>query len=308
MKPLLVLGSINADLYVEVDALPKPGETIPGHDCAVRSGGKGANQAAAAAKAGWPTRFAGHLGSDPFAVSLRAELRAAGADDALLTAVAGPTGQAYILLQRGGENSIIVAPGANAVWPAGCNPVTTTAIQQAGALLLQREIPEAVNIAAAQVAKAAGVLVILDAGGSDDGPLPPALLACLAVCSPNETELARLTGMPTADDAQVIAAARRLQAQGVGTVLVKLGARGCLLVRPDGTTLRQGVFRVPVVDTTGAGDCFTATYTVALLAGMSETDRLRFACAAAGICVQRKGAMPSMPSRHEIDAFLVEHV
>ena len=307
-KPLLVLGSINADLYVEIEALPKPGETISGQDCAIRPGGKGANQAAAAAKVGYQTRFAGHLGSDAFAPALRAELRAAGADDALLTEVAGPSGQAYILLQRGGENSIIVAPGANHVWGSTLDPELTAAISQAGALLLQREIPEALNIAAAQFAKSAGVPVVLDAGGSDDGPLPAALLVCLTVCSPNETELARLTGMPTDDEALVIAAARKLQLQGVATVLVKLGARGCLLVRPDGSTLRQGIFPVNVVDTTGAGDCFTATYTVAMLSGMAEADRLRFACAAAGVCVQRKGAMPSMPTRAEIQALMDHHV
>ena len=307
VKPLLVLGSINADLYVEIDALPKPGETILGRDGAIRPGGKGANQAAAAAKVGYPTRFAGHLGNDAFAPALRAELRASGADDALLTTVAGPSGQAYILLQRGGENSIIVAPGANHVWANSLDAELSAAISQAGALLLQREIPEAINLQAAHLAQAAGVPVVLDAGGSDDGPLPATLLACLAVCSPNETELARLTGMPTADDAQVIAAARHLQAQGVGTVLVKLGARGCLLVRPDGSTLHQGVFPVRVVDTTGAGDCFTATYTVAMLSGMNEADRLRFACAAAGICVQRKGAMPSMPTRAEIQTLMGLH-
>ena len=307
VKPLLVLGSINADLYVEIDALPKPGETILGRDGAIRPGGKGANQAAAAAKVGYPTRFAGHLGSDAFALDLRAELCASGADDALLTTVAGPSGQAYILLQRGGENSIIVAPGANHVWASSLDAELSAAISQAGALLLQCEIPEAINLAAAHLAQAAGVPVVLDAGGSDDGRLSTALMACLAVCSPNETELARLTGMPTADDAQVVAAARHLQAQGVGTVLVKLGARGCLLVRPDGSTLHQGVFPVRVVDTTGAGDCFTAAYTVAMLSCMNEPERLRFACAAAGLCVQRKGAMPSMPSRAELQALMRLH-
>lgn len=303
MRPLLVLGSINADLYVEIDALPKPGETIPGRDCAVRPGGKGANQAAAAAKLGCPTRFAGHIGSDAFAGPLRAELRAAGADDALLATVPGPTGQAYILLQRGGENSIIVAAGANYAW-SGLDQAIAAAIPSAGALLLQREIPEGISIAAARAAQAAGVPVLLDAGGSDDGPLPAELLAALAVISPNETELARLTGLPTGSDAEVIAAAKVLQGRGVGTVLVKLGARGCLLVQADGSVLRQGVFKVPVVDTTGAGDCFTGAYTVALLEGLSEGERLRFACAAAGICVQRKGAMPSMPMRAEVTEFL----
>ena len=301
--PLLVIGSINADLYIEVESLPRPGETIAGSDCAVRPGGKGANQAAAAARLGFPTRFAGRLGSDAFAPALRSELRATGADDALLAEVPGPTGQAYILLQRGGNNSIIVAPEANATWQ-GLDADLEAAIQRAGALLLQREIPEAVNVAAAQLAHAAGLPVVLDAGGCADCPLPAALLPCLTVCSPNETELSRLTGMPTEDGDQVIAAARALQKQGVAIVLVKLGARGCLLVRADGSTLAQSVFRVPVVDTTGAGDCFTAAYTVALLERMPEADRLRFACAAAAVCVQRKGAMSSMPTRLELQELL----
>jgi ribokinase len=301
-RPLLVIGSLNADLYVEIVALPMPGTTIAGRECAVRSGGKGANQAAAAAKVGYPTRFAGRVGSDAFAPELRRDLRAAGVDERLLTAVPGPSGQAYILLQAGGENSIIVAPGANAQWGQTLDSSLCAAIAEAGAVLLQRESPEAITVLAAQAAQAAGVPVILDAGGSDNGPLPAALLACLSVCSPNESELARLTGMPTADDAQVLAAARQLQAQGVDTVLVKLGARGCLLVRAEATPMQQAAYPVAVVDTTGAGDCFTATYTVAMLEGMDEAERLRFACAAAAVCVQRKGALPSMPTADELRA------
>ena len=121
------------------------------------------------------------------------------------------------------------------------------------------------------------------------------LLPLLDVVSPNESELARLTGMPTADDGQVLAAARCLQAKGVGTVLVKLGSRGCLLVPRHGEPLIQRALTVTVVDTTGAGDCFTGAYTVGLVEGMAERDRLRFACAAAALCVQRLGALPSMP-------------
>lgn len=307
MKPLLVLGSINADLYVEIDRLPAPGETLAGRGAAVRPGGKGANQAAAAARLGYPTCFAGHLGTDPFAPALRQALHATGADTALLTAEPGPTGQAFILLQQGGENSIILVGGANHSWPIGVSPEIAEAIRGAGALLLQREIPEAINLAAIKLAAAARVPVVLDAGGAE-GPLPPAMLTGITVLSPNETELARLTGLPTATDEQVLVAARRVQAQGVGSILVKLGARGCLLVQPDGTVLRHGVFAVPVVDTTGAGDCFTAAYTVAMLEAQNPAERLRFACAAAGICVQSLGAMPSMPNRLVVSELLTAHV
>ncbi len=302
-KPLVVLGSLNADLYVEVERLPQPGETLAGSGAAVRPGGKGANQAAAAARLGFSTRFAGHLGTDPFASALRDALRDTGADTTLLTEVPGPTGQAFILLQRGGENSIILVGGANQEWPDGLSPALDQAIRGAGALLLQREIPEAINLAATQAAVAAGVPVVLDAGGAE-GPLPAALLAGLAVLSPNETELARLTGLPTATDQQVLIAARRLQAHGVGSVLVKLGARGCLLLQADGTVLRQAIFPVTVVDTTGAGDCFTGAYLVAMLENQDPAARLRFACAAAALCVQGLGAMPSMPDRAAVERIL----
>jgi ribokinase len=297
---LVVLGSINADLYVEIDRLPAAGETIAGTNAAVRPGGKGANQAAAAARQGCPTRFIGRLGSDPFAGPLRAELAASGCDTGLLATVDGPTGQAFILLQRGGENSIVIVAGANHAW-SGLDAGSLAAIRSARCLLLQREVPEAVNLAAAEAAHAAGVPVVLDAGGAE-GPLPAALLRLLTVLSPNETELARLTDLPTGTDDEVLTAARQLQAQGVGTVLVKLGARGSLLVPPAGPPLRQGIFPVAVVDTTGAGDCFTASYTVGLVEGLPETVRLRRAAAAAAICVQGKGAMPSMPSRAAVDA------
>ena len=302
-KHLLVVGSANADLYVEIDRLPQPGETLPGSNAAVRPGGKGANQAAAAARLGMPTRFAGRFGSDAFAVPLRTALQEAGADLSLSRDVPGPTGQAFILLQQGGENSIVLVGGANRAW----EPSPGFDFAGVGALLLQREIPEAVNLAAARAARSAGVPVVLDCGG-DDTPLPAELLPLIDVVSPNESELARLTGLPTDDDAQVLATARWLQARGVGTVLVKLGSRGCLLVPRSGEPLRQPAFKVTPVDTTGAGDCFTGAYTVGLIEGLPEAQRLRLACAAAALCVQGLGAMPSMPTRAAVDVFLARQV
>jgi ribokinase len=299
VRHLLVVGSANADLYVEIERLPLPGETLPGHKAAVRPGGKGANQAAAAARLGLPTRFAGRFGTDAFAAPLRSALAEAGADLSPSRDVPGPTGQAFILLQQGGENSIVLVGGANRAWEAE----PRFELAGAGALLLQREIPDSVNLAAARAARTAGVPVVLDCGG-DDTPLPTELLALIDVVSPNESELARLTGLPTEDDDAVLAAARWLQARGVGTVLVKLGSRGCLLVPAVGDTIRQTAFRVPVVDTTGAGDCFTGAYTVGLVEGLPEARRLRLACAAAALCVQGLGAMPSMPTRAATEAFL----
>jgi len=298
-KHLLVVGSANADLYVEIPRLPQPGETLPGSNAAVRPGGKGANQAAAAARLGLPTRFAGRFGSDAFAAPLREALAGAGVDLAPSRDVPGPTGQAFILLQAGGENSIVLVGGANRAWEE--HPRFD--LDDCGAVLLQREIPERVNRAAAQAARAAGVPVVMDCGG-DDAPIPGDLLPLLDVVSPNESELARLTGMPTDDEAQVLSAARSLQANGVGTVLVKLGSRGCLLVPRNGLPVTQRAFKVKVIDTTGAGDCFTGAYTVGLIEGLPEHQRLRLACAAAAMCVQRLGALPSMPTRQEADALL----
>lgn len=301
-KPLVVVGSINADLYVEIARMPAIGETILGEDGAIRAGGKGANQAAAAARLGVETWFIGNLGSDAFAPPLRLALEGAGVKLDLLNQVDGPTGQAFVLLQKNGQNSIIVIGGANQNW-SGLNDEARTQIRASGGVLLQREIPDEINMEAAHTAHAAGIPVILDAGGADR-PFDDELLKLVTILSPNETELGRLTGMPTATNEQVVAAARSLHAKGVGSVLVKLGERGTMLVPNKGSVLVHGVFRVPVIDSTGAGDCFTAAYAAATVGGMAETARLRFASAAAALCVQKKGALGSMPSRELVKRFL----
>ena len=293
--------------------LPKPGETLAasggGH---YLPGGKGANQAAAAARLGHATALIGQVGSDGAGELLRGALAEAGVELGLLsTTAAAPTGQAIILLQPGGENSIIIVAGANAAWSAPPLSALAALADCGCCLLLQREIPDSVNLAAARAAHAAGVTVVLDAGGAD-GPLDPELLACVSILSPNETELSRLVGLPTTErggepsEPLVLAAAAALQSQGVGTVLVKLGANGSMLVPPaPGAPLRQPALHAQsVVDTTGAGDCFTAAFAVALTEGLSSAEALRFASAAACICVQRLGAMPSLPSRGEVDALL----
>ncbi|MBA2479438.1 MAG: ribokinase [Planctomycetes bacterium] len=304
-KPLLVVGSVNADLYVEIDRLPAPGETLDGSNAAMRPGGKGANQAAAAARLGQATWFAGQLGTDAFASALRVALGDAGVKLDHLAMVEGPTGQAFILLQRGGENSIIIVGGANQRW--GQIPgALASRIASAGAVLLQREIPDEVNLLVARLAKTANVPVVMDVGGADR-PLSPELLGLVAVLSPNESELARLTGMATSTRDEVVTAARSLMRSGVATVLVKLGKRGALLVSAANEPIEHPAFPVSVVDTTGAGDCFTAAYTVALLEGQSERNRLGFACSAAALCIQKKGAMPSMPLRSEVEQFQSRH-
>ncbi|GFR41527.1 hypothetical protein Agub_g2223 [Astrephomene gubernaculifera] len=304
-KPLVVVGSVNADLVLPIERLPKPGETLAAASIETVPGGKGANQAAAAARAGYPTFFVGQFGKDdPNATLLRGALNGCGVDLTHAQDVAGPCGTALILLQSGGENSIIIVGGANQASWSLSEPVKQL-LATAGAVLLQREIPEQVNIEVARLAHTAGVPVFLDAGGVE-GPISPELLSYLAVLSPNETELARLTGMPTDSEDQVLAAAGKLLDAGVKAVLVKLGAEGSLLLPGRGEApVRQRAFKAPeVVDTTGAGDCFTACYAVALLQGCPPAAALRFASAAACLCVQRRGAMPSLPAREEVELLL----
>jgi ribokinase len=304
-KSLLVIGSINADLYVEVPRLPGPGETIAGIDAAVRPGGKGANQAVSAARLGVDTWFAGKLGSDAYAPPLRLALEGAGVETDLIEQVDGPTGQAVILLQPGGANSIIVVGGANREW-VDLDDRVHARLREVGALLLQGEIPDAINLEAAHAARGVGVPVILDAGGSG-GVVLPALLPLVDILSPNEHELAVLSSMPTSTNEEVLAAARALQAKGAHTLLVKLGARGAMLVPEQGKPVMHSAFAVNVVDTTGAGDCFTAAYAVATVGGMQPQARLRFACAAAALSVMRKGAIPSMPNREAVKRFLMSN-
>ncbi|GAB4813713.1 hypothetical protein N2152v2_000759 [Parachlorella kessleri] len=297
--PLVVVGSVNADLVVEVDRLPRPGETLAADTLKVYPGGKGANQAAAAAKLGYPTTFVGQVGRDAYAAMLRSALADCGVDTSLVSTVDGSCGTAVILLQPSGENSIIIVGGANTSEEWQITDEVTQAIQNAGAILLQREIPEVVNVIFAKIAQSARVPVVLDAGGVDK-PLGIDLLSNVTILSPNETELARLTGLPTKSEKQVRAAAESLVHQGVNTVLVKMGSKGSMLVDIMGNYVRQEALPVlHVVDTTGAGDCYTGALAVALLEGRSYQDAMRFAGAAAAVCISRQGALPSLPTRQE---------
>ncbi|CAI7888149.1 unnamed protein product [Closterium sp. NIES-54] len=475
-KPLVVVGSANADVYVEVARMPLAGETVSATSGCTLPGGKGANQAAAGARLGHPTYLIGQVGSDANGAMMSAALASTGVHvDHLVTlgapasasssaamtsahpcvvaanaakaeaeaalgqahaaaqraqqaaatasresqAAAGgnfrtgaasaaaataqaeaeaaaaaqraasaaaraaaeaaaaadgqseaaargaaaaaasaataaanmtggggdgsvATGQAIVMLQADGSNAIIIVGGANMAWSkrrvegrgggrreSFFSEQAREAIRGAGMVLLQRELPDDVNAEAAELAGAAGVPVVLDMGGMD-GPLPDAMLRRVAVMSPNETELSRLTGLPVSSIPDAERAALTLLAKGVPKVLVKLGSSGSLLVSssplapassssPLSATLTTGTdgsgrhvwqLRQPVVpartvvDTTGAGDTFTAAYAVALLSGSSDADALLFASCAASLCVQKKGAMPSLPDRAAVQALV----
>ncbi|KAK9791827.1 hypothetical protein WJX73_002988 [Symbiochloris irregularis] len=300
---LVVVGSLNADTVLEVDRIPKGGETMNAKTLKTFPGGKAPNQAAAAGKVGYPTVMLGQVGTDVNADLLRSSLEEASVDVSHLRAVEGPTGSAIILLQPSGENSIMIVGGANkAEW--SFSEEAQEVLNSAGGLLLQREIPEELNIKVAKIVADKGKPVILDCGGGED-PISEQLLQHLTVLSPNETELARLSGQPTESEQEIEAAVHKLQGKGVQQVLVKLGQQGSVLYGAADEPIRQGIFKVDkVVDTTGAGDTFTAAYAVALLEGNSQQDCLRFAAAAAALCVQRPGAMPSSPLRDEVEQLL----
>lgn len=260
---------------------------------------EGANQAAAAGRLGHPTCFVGCVGKDAHAKMVLEALESCGVDVSKVMHVDEPTGTAIILLQPSGENSIIIVGGANRNWGDVEASIQET-IRTAGALLLQREIPEHVNVVLARMAKEAGVPVYLDAGGVDE-PVSEELLSCLDVISPNETELARLTGLPTRTEEEIQRAVAKLKEKGMSQVLVKLGAAGSILYAPEGQ-MRQAAVQAPkVVDTTGAGDCFTAAYALSILEGSDKQTALLFASAAASLCIRKKGAMPSLPTRQETD-------
>ncbi|KAG8386491.1 hypothetical protein BUALT_Bualt03G0154100 [Buddleja alternifolia] len=302
VPPLVVVGSANADIYVEVDRLPKEGETISAKTGQTLAGGKGANQAVCGGKLEYPTYFVGQVGEDAHGKLITEALESGGVLlDHLSVVDDAPTGHAVVMLQSGGQNSIIIVGGANmACWPETLSPEDLEVVKNAGIVLLQREIPDSVNIQVAMAARSACVPVILDAGGVDS-PIPQELLNFIDVLSPNETELARLTNMPTESFEQISQAVGKCHKMGVKEVLVKLGSKGSVLFTEGEEPIRQSVISAPkVIDTTGAGDTFTAAFAVALVEGKSKRESLKFAAAAASLCVQVKGAIPSMPRRKTV--------
>ncbi|CAH8381208.1 unnamed protein product [Eruca vesicaria subsp. sativa] len=306
--PLVVVGSANADIYVEIERLPKEGETISAKTGQTLAGGKGANQAACGAKLDYPTYFVGRLGDDAHGKLVAGAL--GGGDgsggcgvrlDHVKWVKDEPTGHAVVMLQGDGQNSIIIVGGANMRgWSEGMGDDELEVVRSAGVVLLQREIPDYINVQVAKAVKKGGVPVILDVGGMDT-PIPDELFDSIDILSPNETELSRLTGMPTETFEEIKQAVAKCHKMGVNKVLVKLGSKGSALFIEGEKPIQQSIIpAAQVVDTTGAGDTFTAAFAVAMVEGKSHEECLRFAAAAASLCVQVKGAIPSMPDRTSV--------
>ncbi|MFI7036658.1 ribokinase [Microbispora rosea] len=292
-----VFGSANMDLVAYVAQAPKPGETITGREFRTIPGGKGANQAIAAARAGADVAFLGAVGDDAFGPGLRAALAEAGVDTAGLRVVPGPSGVAHIVVQDGGDNSIIVVPGANGAvtGPAGRD---AEVIARSGALLLQLELPMDAVVAAARISRAAASRAEVILTPAPAAPLPAELVEAVDLIVPNEHEAAALTGRDDPGDA--LEALLDLVPEAV----VTLGVRGALYGSRDGTRLHEPAVPVRAVDTTAAGDTFAGALAVARTEGAAPARALRFASAAAALSVQREGASTSMPYRHEIDRLM----
>ncbi|MFD5704337.1 ribokinase [Streptomyces lasiicapitis] len=289
---IAVLGSINMDLVAYVAKAPQRGETVTGREFRTLPGGKGANQAVAAARAGATVSMIGAVGNDAFGTQLRSALDHSGVDTDLLRTVEGPSGTAHIVVDDDGGNAIVFIPGANDTLTT-LSPGDTAEIASAAALLLQLEIPMDGVLAAAQAARAAGVRTILTPAPAR--PLPPELLAATDLLLPNEHEAAALTGLPDPADA-----ARALLDQ-VPEVVVTLGAAGSLYVARGAEPVTVPARRVTAVDTTGAGDTFAGALAVALCEGNYLPQAASWASAASALSVQRPGAAASMPYRTEID-------
>jgi ribokinase len=301
-QSIVVVGSSNTDMIIRVPRIPRAGETLLGGEFFTAAGGKGANQAVGAARAGGKVTLVARVGRDAFGDQAIAGLRRDGIDVSCvfrdrLTA----SGVALIFVAKDGENSIAVAGGANAKLSPADVKKATRAIRSAALLVAQLETPLATVTAAAEVAAKAGVRVILNPAPAR--PLANSLLKLISILTPNETEAELLTGIKVTDEAGAAKACAKLRSRGVRTVILTLGERGAFLADADGQRLVPG-FKVKTVDSTAAGDIFNGALAVALAEGKTVLDAVRFANAAAALSVTRLGAQPSAPTRADIAKFL----
>lgn len=301
-RNILVVGSANMDLVMRVRRLPKPGETLMAHGFMTAHGGKGANQAVAAARLGGRVAFIGTVGEDAFGNTQREGLAAEGINlDHLRVDPQQPTGVAQILIADSGDNMIVVAPSANHSLTPEVLASLRPAFEAAEVVITQLEIPLETVEAALHLARASGAVSILDVGSAI--PVPSAMVAAADIISPNETEAEALTGIAVDSVAAAREAGERLRAMGAAHVVMKLGARGCLYLGNEEHHLPA--FAINAVDSTAAGDAFTAALGVAW-GQVSVEEALRVANAAGALAATVAGAQPSMPTLAAVRHFLVD--
>lgn len=305
---IVAVGSLNMDLVGCASRLPVPGETITGHTFFDAPGGKGANQAYAAAKLGGQVSMLGRVGSDDFGRRMRSNLEQAGCDVSGVIPISGvPSGIALIFVADNGQNSILLAPGANALFSAEHIAVSLEHFRRARVVLLQLEIPLSTVLAAARAARDSGSRVVLDPAPAQ--PLTDDVFQLTDILTPNESEAAILAGFAPGnlDVARAASIGQQLQDRGAPVVIVKLGDQGCVLVS-DRKPLHLSAPRVKAIDTTAAGDVFNGALAVALAEGLNLEASCRFANRAAAVSVTRRGAQSASPTRAEIESFPFEPV
>jgi len=299
---IAVLGNINIDFVMGAERMPRPGETLMGTDLRLVPGGKGANQAVTAARVGADVTVIGRLGEDIFGPQLRANLERESIDTQFLTSdPEAHTGSAFIALSPSGENSILSCMGANLAISPEQIEAAEPAIEAADMLLVQLGVPLEAVLRAMEIADAAGTGVLFDPTPVR-GDLDP-MWAHVTVSCPNETEAELIIGEPATGLDDAARAAGWFRERSVAIAIVKLGARGALVLDDDGARLVRG-YSVDVVDTTGAGDSFAGALGTRLAEGASVEEALAFANAAGAMAASRFGAQPSLPTRTEVEALM----
>ncbi len=305
---ILSLGSVNVDIVAYSQALPRPGETIHADRTAIGLGGKGANQAASAARLAGPlgatAALIGRTGADPFGDLARRELAGFGVELSALRSDSGhPTGFAMISVDAAGENAITLAAGANMALDDTDIDALAGLLPDARVLLLQLETPLEVSLQAARLARAAGVTVILDPAPAPANGLPDDAWTTIDLITPNEVETERLVGIRPTDPDAAAAAADRLQARGLTRAIVKLGARG-VYWRDRRQSGFVPPFKVEAIDSVAAGDCFNGGLAVALARGDELGEAVRFAAACGALATTKQGAAEAAPTFDEVMALL----
>jgi len=300
MPDILVVGSLNADLVVQVPRFPQPGETISGSDLQIIPGGKGANQAVAAARQGSSVSMLGRVGNDSFGPELIHNLKQNNVETSHVQIDSeSATGTAIIAVDANGQNNIVLSPGGNGqVRPTD---VANVSFSDYKLLLLQLEIPIEAVTSAAQRARESGLRVLLNPAPARS--LPEELISLSDFILPNETELSLLTNQSVHDTSSAEKAARTLLAGGAQNVIVTLGANGALIVN-QAITKHIPSFDVQVVDTTAAGDAFIGGFASALLSNKSLEEAVRYGCACGALATTKFGAQPSLPTREDVERFI----
>lgn len=300
MKKIVVIGSLNMDCVIELPHMPRAGETISGRSISHIPGGKGANQAYAAGILGGNVKMIGAVGDDSFGKKLKDSLDCAGVDTSSVSVIPDETtGQAFITVDDQGENAIVIISGANGRIQKEMIQQYRSRIEESDIVIMQLEIPLETVCYIKNLAVELGKTVILDPAPAVR-KLPDGFLEGVDYIKPNETELEILTGTKLNTREELVKGARYLLSKGVKHVIVSLGEKGCLLVSEAEETFFPAK-KVKAVDTTAAGDSFTAAFALALSEGKSCHEAIQFGQKVSAVAVTRKGAQTSIPTREEID-------